>query len=83
MEGIQDKDREKQPGKAHLLDLKLPVGWLFLVYGLVLGVYGLAAGKQTYAKSLGLNINLVWGAVLFVFGAIFLGTVYLRKGRGK
>lgn len=81
MEGTQDKAAEKQTGKVHLLDLKLPVGWLFLVYGLVLGVYGLAADKQAYAKSLGLNINLIWGAVLFVFGAVFLGTVYFRKGK--
>lgn len=83
MEATRDKAGEKRAGKAHLLDLKLPVGWLFLVYGLVLGVYGLTADNQTYAKSLGLNINLVWGAVLFIFGAVFLGTVYLRKGRGK
>jgi len=58
--------------KGHLLDLKLPVGWLFLAYGLVLGIYGLLSKKEMYARSLGININLLWGAGLFAFGAVFL-----------
>ena len=34
--------------KGHILDLKLPIGWLLSAYGLLLGVYGLATKKDMY-----------------------------------
>ncbi len=41
---------------------------------MLLAGYGAATNSDDmYKASLGLNINLVWGAVLFVFGAIMLG----------
>ena len=42
--------------------------------GLMLGVTGLLTKSDTemYARSLGININLIWGAVLFVFGVLML-----------
>jgi hypothetical protein len=39
----------------------------------VLVIFGAASDKAIYEKhSLGININLVWGAVLLVFGAFML-----------
>jgi len=51
-------------------DLRLPIGLLFSVFGLVLTGYGLATKGDTalYEKSLGINMNLWWGLVLLVFG---------------
>ncbi len=56
------------------LDLRLPIGGLFTVLGVMLAGYGLATGSNTemYAKSAGININLIWGVVMIVTGAIFL-----------
>ncbi len=51
------------------LDLRLPIGVLFFAYGVILGVYGLVHPQDVQ----GLNVNLIWGAVLAVFGATMLG----------
>jgi lipopolysaccharide export LptBFGC system permease protein LptF len=55
-------------------DLRLPIGLMFSVYGALLLIFGtMTAGDEIYAKhSLGMNINLVWGAVLLVFGLCML-----------
>ncbi len=66
--------------KAHLLDLKLPLGGLLSFYGLILVLYGLLSGKGAYAKSLGININLFWGALILVVGAVLLVSSF-RKPR--
>ncbi|HWR37371.1 MAG TPA: hypothetical protein VN622_16035 [Clostridia bacterium] len=54
------------------LDLRMPIGLMFSVFGVMLAVYGLFSDRAIYARSLGVNINLVWGLVLLVFGAVML-----------
>jgi hypothetical protein len=61
-------------------DLRLPIGVLFTIYGLILAGYGLATqGSEIYKKSLGKNINLEWGIVLLVFGLLMLLLTRLAK----
>ncbi len=60
------------------LDIRLPIGFLFALVGLVLVVYGIVADSAIYARSLGYNVNLWWGLVLLVFGALNL--YFGRKG---
>jgi hypothetical protein len=60
-------------------DLRLPIGLMFSLYGLILigvGVFGSAALMQ---PSLGLNMNLWWGMVLLVFGLLMLASWKWRK----
>ena len=78
---IETKDQETGMGQAHVLDLKLPIGWLLSAYGLLLGIYGLVTKKEMYAISLGLNLNLVWGILMLVIGGGFPLTVFLKKGK--
>ena len=54
------------------LDLRLPIGVLFTALGLVLVIYGATSDPAIYARSLGINVNLVWGCVLLVFGLAML-----------
>jgi hypothetical protein len=54
------------------LDIRLPIGLLFGVIGLLLVGFGAFGDKVIYQRSLGLNVNLAWGAVLLVFGLIML-----------
>ncbi|MDQ6634637.1 MAG: hypothetical protein M3Z10_07745 [Gemmatimonadota bacterium] len=56
------------------LDLRIPIGGLFAALGILLTAYGVATrgSVDIYARSAGLNINLWWGAVLFVIGLLFL-----------
>jgi hypothetical protein len=51
------------------LDLRIPMGLMFSIVGAILTIYGAATnGSPIYAKSVGMNINLVWGVVMLVFG---------------
>jgi hypothetical protein len=51
------------------LDLRVPMGLMFLIVGAMLSLYGLVTrGSTIYARSAGMNINLIWGLVMFAFG---------------
>lgn len=60
-------------------DLRLPIGALFTIYGVLLAGYGLVSDQAQYSRSLGININLGWGLVLLVFG---LGLLVARARAG-
>jgi len=64
------------------LDLRKPIGYFFLVLGLILSVYGFITKGDTemYRRSLDININLIWGCVLIVFGLLMLIPALLCKG---
>ncbi len=59
------------------LDIRWPIGLMFSLIGLLLVIEGVLNGASE--KSLGLNINLWWGLVLLVFGALML----LGAARGR
>ncbi len=53
------------------LDIRIPLGLLFLITGGIMAGYGLLTrGGELYARSLGVNLNLWWGAAMFVFGLV-------------
>jgi hypothetical protein len=62
-------------------DLRLPLGVMFAIYGLMLTLFGFATnGQEMYqTHSLGINVNLGWGIVLLVFGLVMLGLALKRK----
>jgi hypothetical protein len=54
------------------LDIRIPLGLIFLITGGLMSLYGLFTRANTalYEKSMGINLNLTWGLIMFVFGAI-------------
>jgi hypothetical protein len=54
------------------LDVRIPVGLMLATMGALLVVYGAFGDHAIYARSLGINVNLVWGSVLLVVAAILL-----------
>jgi len=56
------------------LDIKIPIGLIFSIFGIALTVYGLFTGSDSalYAKSLGVNVNLWTGLIMLAFGLIML-----------
>ncbi|MGD0652199.1 MAG: hypothetical protein ABSA97_13870 [Verrucomicrobiia bacterium] len=56
------------------LDIRMPMGVMFVIVGAILEVFGAATTSDPmYARhSLGVNINLIWGIVLFVIGAVMV-----------
>jgi hypothetical protein len=59
---------------AGRFDIRLPIGGLFLLLGGVLTIYGIATKSDTqlYVRSENIAINLWWGLVMLVFGALML-----------
>ena len=54
------------------LDIRMPIGLMFTLLGVVLVGYGLIGDKTVYQRSLGININLWWGLVMLAFGLVML-----------
>ena len=54
------------------LDIRIPLGLVFLLIGGIMGVFGIYTHGNTalYQKSLGMDINLDWGGIMFALGAI-------------
>ncbi len=56
------------------LDIRWPIGLMFSLVGLLLTGFGFATkgDAELYKRSLDININLIWGVVLLVFGGFML-----------
>ena len=50
------------------LDIRLPIGALFSILGVLLVVAGMMAEEMHLERSLGHNVNLWWGLVVLAFG---------------
>ena len=63
------------------LDLRIPMGLMFTLVGIILTAFGIATrgNLELYARSLGINVNLWWGIVLLIFGL----TMFLLGRRGQ
>lgn len=63
------------------MDLRYPVGVLFLALGALLAGYGVLAPARPQAGP-PINVNLIWGSVMLIFGALmFLAARVWRKDR--
>ncbi len=64
-----------------MLDIKIPIGLMFSIIGVVLLVYGFITRSDTalYEKSMSYNINLWMGGLMLVFGLVMLMLVKRRK----
>ncbi|HEX2950445.1 MAG TPA: hypothetical protein VHV83_12915 [Armatimonadota bacterium] len=54
------------------LDIRLPMGIMFSILGALLAVFGLLSSPNIYNRSLGININLWWGAAILCFGLVMV-----------
>jgi hypothetical protein len=53
------------------LDIRIPLGLIFLMTGGIMSVYGLVTRHSAiYDRSMGVNLNLGWGLAMLVFGLI-------------
>jgi hypothetical protein len=60
------------------LDIRYPIGMIFTLIGILLAATGLLSPEKL---SLGININLIWGSILFLFGALMWGSAVRAKGK--
>lgn len=67
------------------MDIRNPIGLMFLSLGILLTVYGLITNgdAELYKKSADTNINLYWGLLMAAFGAFMLGLAVCAAKKAK
>jgi len=60
------------------LDIRVPIGLLFVILGALLALFGVFSDRILYERSLGIDINLWWGLVMLAFGIV----MFLAGRRG-
>ena len=65
-----------------MVDIRIPIGLMFSILGVLITIFGFVtkADSSMYQRSLGINVNLVMGVVMLVFGLIML---YLSQRKNK
>ncbi|MFE2423163.1 hypothetical protein [Streptomyces hokutonensis] len=84
--GYSEKDVQREvtelEGKSttasRLFDLRLIIGGLFVVYGVIVTIAGINPSDSSLDKSEGVNINLWTGIAMLLLGIFFLGWLKLR-----
>jgi hypothetical protein len=61
------------------IDIRIPIGILFSIFGIMLTAFGVLGDRSIYAKSLNININFWWGIVMVLFGFLMLGLAYFGR----
>ncbi len=57
-----------------MVDIRIPIGLMFSIIGILITIFGLTTMSDTgmYQKSLGINVNIIMGILMLVFGLIML-----------
>ncbi len=62
-----------------MVDIRYPIGLMFTILGVLVTVFGFfTSDSDMYQKSLGINVNIIMGILMLVFG-IFMLYFALRK----
>jgi len=65
------------------IDLRYPIGLLFLTFGVLLVLYGLFSGTAAYSRSLGIDVNLWWGLIMLLFGGLMFFAAYRKRASNQ
>lgn len=57
---------------ATIFDLRMFIGSLFVIYGVIVTLQGLTASRADIAKAAGINLSLWTGLLMLATGAIFV-----------
>ena len=57
-----------------MVDIRIPIGLMFTIIGILISVFGLAtmSDSEMYHKSLDINVNIIMGVLMALFGLIML-----------
>ena len=64
-----------------MVDIRIPIGLMFSIIGILITIFGLATRSNTemYQKSLNINVNLIMGVLMLIFGLIMLYVARRKK----
>jgi sulfite exporter TauE/SafE len=57
-----------------MVDIRIPIGLMFTIVGIIISVFGFftMSNAEMYHKSLGINVNIIMGLLMLIFGLIML-----------
>jgi LPXTG-motif cell wall-anchored protein len=64
-----------------MVDIRIPIGLMFSIIGTLIAVFGFftMSNAEMYKKSLDINVNIIMGLLMLVFGLIMLYFVRRKK----
>jgi sulfite exporter TauE/SafE len=64
-----------------MVDIRIPIGLMFTIVGILISVFGFFTRANTamYQKSLGINVNIIMGILMLIFGLIMLYFAFRKK----
>jgi len=64
-----------------MVDVRIPIGLMFSILGVLISVFGFVTKSNAgmYQRSLGINVNLIMGVLMLVFGLIMLFFAIRKK----
>lgn len=64
-----------------MVDIRIPIGLMFSILGVLITVFGFVtiSDGDMYQKSLGINVNIIMGILMLVFGLIMLYFSWKKK----
>jgi sulfite exporter TauE/SafE len=64
-----------------MVDIRIPIGLMFSIVGVLITGFGFFTMSNTemYHKSLGVNVNIIMGILMLVFGLIMLFFAFRKK----
>lgn len=57
-----------------MVDIRIPIGLMFSILGVLITIFGVftASDSEMYQKSLGVNVNIIMGIIMLIFGLVML-----------
>ncbi|NMC37855.1 MAG: hypothetical protein GYA41_05990 [Bacteroidales bacterium] len=64
-----------------MVDIRIPIGLMFSILGVLITAYGFFtfSNSEMYIKSLGINVNIIMGIIMLIFGLVML--LFARKSK--
>jgi membrane-bound ClpP family serine protease len=64
-----------------MVDIRIPIGLMFSILGVLISVFGFLtmSNSEMYKTSLGINVNIVMGVLMLIFGLVMLYFALKKK----
>lgn len=64
-----------------MVDIRIPIGLMFSIIGVIISILGIVtmSNAEMYEKSLGVNVNLLMGVLMLIFGLVMLFFAFRKK----
>jgi multisubunit Na+/H+ antiporter MnhG subunit len=57
-----------------MVDIRIPIGLMFTILGVMITIFGFLtmSNADMYQRSLGINVNIIMGIIMLIFGLVML-----------